>query len=127
MALHGTILEPPQPIARPGGAPSRGTGGISKVYEVREFVRLKPDDNLTPVRHYRTVYHADGRISKETLSVEDLLEKTIGAFNGYTYRSAGILKGFFDDPGKAEECARAIAAHHDRKAEVCGTEITIAM
>jgi hypothetical protein len=99
----------------------------SKVYEVREFIRFKPSANLVPVRHYRTVYHRDGRISKEALSVEALLERTIEAFDGLAARSAGALTGFFKEVRNAEECAEAIVRHHGRPVEVTGSQVTISI
>jgi hypothetical protein len=96
-----------------------------RVYEVHEFINLKRGDGLVQVRHFRTSYHSDGRISQEVLSSEMLLEQMIRAFRGYVHKSAGTLTGFFDSPENARECARAIALHHDKKAEVCGTQITI--
>lgn len=41
-----------------------------KIYEVHEFERTGPAADLVPVRHYRTVYHRDGRISTEDLAVQ---------------------------------------------------------
>lgn len=49
------------------------TGGAQaalKVCEVQEFERTGPAADLVPVRHYRTVYHCDGRISTEDLAIQ---------------------------------------------------------
>jgi len=99
----------------------------SRCYEVREFVNLKRGEDWVQVRHFRTSYHLDGRISQEDLSIEPLLEQMIRAFRGYVHQSAGTLSGFFDSPELARECARAIAVYHKRDAEICGTQITIAL
>lgn len=98
-----------------------------RVFEVREFMRFRPSESLIPVKHYRTIYHRDGRISQEALSVEFLLEQTIRAFHGNADQAAGVLTGLFAEPRDAEECAQAIARHHGRNAEVRGTRVTVAV
>lgn len=97
-----------------------GTGEPTKsrIYEVREFVRLKARDDLVPVRHFRTSYHPDGRISQEVLSTGTSLEQMIRAFDGYVFKSAETVTGVFDDPDDARECARVIALYHDKKVEL---------
>ncbi len=96
-----------------------------RVYEVHEFINLKGGEELVRVRHSRTSYHGDGRISQEVLSREPLLEQMVRAFRGYVHKSAGMLTGFFESPELARECARAIAIHHNIEAEICGTQITV--
>lgn len=96
-----------------------------RVFEVREYIRLRPSENLIPVKHYRTIYHRDGRISREALSVEILLEQTIRAFHGNADYSAEILTGLFEESRDAEECARAIARLHGRNVEVQGTRVMV--
>jgi hypothetical protein len=82
---------------------------------------------LIPVVHYRTVYHRDGRISKEALPVEALLPQIIRAFHGSPQEGEGRLTGIFVDPRDAEECAQALAVHYGKNAEVSGTRITLAV
>ena len=99
-----------------------------RIYEVSDFVNPTPANDYVLVRHYRTVYHPGGQISKELISsTETLLEQMIHAFHGQVYQSAGTLNGFFDDPERARECARAIALYHHKEAEVIGTQVTIAV
>jgi len=98
-----------------------------RVYEVQEFVNLQRGQDLVRVRHVRTRYHADGRISQETLSTETLLEQMIRAFRGNVHQSAGTVTGFFDTPEQARECAQAIAHYHHKEPELCGTQIAIAL
>jgi len=100
---------------------------LPRIYEVQEFAQIQRGEELVTVRHLRTIYHPDGRISHERLSVEPLLEVMIRAFNGYVYRSAGVLTGFFNDPDEAKECAKIIIIYHDKQVEICGTQITIAV
>lgn len=97
----------------------------AKTVEIHEFVRFRPNGDLVPTHHYRTVYHGDGRISREALSTESLLEKTILAFRGYVHQSGGALLGLFDAPQDAQECAQAIADHHGKPVEVCGNQVTV--
>jgi hypothetical protein len=98
-----------------------------RVCEVHEFVNLKRGGELVEVRHSRTSYHLDGRISQEVLSTEPLLEQMIRAFRGYAHKSAGTLTGFFDSAELARECARAITVYHNKETDICGTQITITM
>ncbi len=42
-----------------------------KIYEVREFANIHPGKAYVQMRHYRTVYHADGRITREDVSSID--------------------------------------------------------
>ncbi len=98
-----------------------------KTYEVHEFIRLKPSGGLIPVGHYRTVYHRDGRISKEALSVQSLVSKMIRAFHGRPQESEGKLMGFFEDPRDAHECAQAIAVYQGKDAQVSGARVTVAI
>lgn len=98
-----------------------------KTIEIHEFVRFRPGDDLISIRRYRTTYHGDGRISRETPSTEAALERTILAFRGYVQQSDGALLGLFDAPEAAQECAEAIAVHHGQQAEVSGNQVIVAL
>jgi hypothetical protein len=100
-------------------------GAERKVYEVMEFVSLKPDQALVSVAHYRTVYFPDGKIQREDLAGVKLLQGIIKSFSGYSSESAGTLMGFFDDPKNAEDCAKAITLNTKATVEVCGTQLVI--
>ncbi|CAL1241789.1 hypothetical protein [Candidatus Methylocalor cossyra] len=99
----------------------------ARIYEVHEFIRFRPNDRWIPVSHYRTVYHRDGRISREALAESSILEHTIRAFQGHARPAAGVLLGLFHDVRDAQDCAEAIAAHHGRPVQVCGTQLTVTL
>ena len=97
----------------------------TRVYEFRDFVPLKPGELYVQVHQCRTIYHADGSISKEVLPAATLLEQMIHAFHGKVYQTAGTLNAFFEDLEQARQCARGISAYHGKAAEICGTQISI--
>lgn len=99
----------------------------ARSFEVHEFIRFKPEGGLVPVKHYRTVFHENGRISREAFPVEPLLREIIRGFDRQIADSGGALTGYFDQPERARECAQAIAAHHGRNVEVSGTEVKISL
>lgn len=70
MSLFSTIIQGSRREFQGRGQTSASrTPAEGKVYEVHEFERTGPGNDLVPVRHYRTVYHTDGRISTEDLAV----------------------------------------------------------
>ncbi|MGZ8219866.1 hypothetical protein [Methylomagnum sp.] len=99
----------------------------ARSFEVHEFIRLKPEGGLVPVKHYRTVYHENGRISREAFPVEPLLREIIRDFDGQIGEAGEYLTGCFDQANLARECAQAIAAHHGKNVEVSGTEVKISL
>ncbi|HLF95712.1 MAG TPA: hypothetical protein VI457_01085 [Methylococcaceae bacterium] len=44
----------------------------------------------------------------------------IRQYGGYPHETAGLFMGFFDDPVRAQDCARQIAG-----AVVCGSQLTV--
>lgn len=99
----------------------------ARSFEVQEFIRFKPEGGLVPVKHYCTVYHKNGRTSREAFPVEPLLREIIRGFNGKVCATDGALTGYFEQPELAWECAQAINAHHGKNAEVSGTELTVSL
>lgn len=59
--------------------------------------------------------------------MRDLIDRLIRSFNGYMYETAGVIAGFFDDPGQAQQCARELASLLDKNIEVCGNYLTVPM
>lgn len=98
-----------------------------QIFESIDYVALKPGESYVQVNRQRVIYHPDGHITQELLPKANLLEQMIHAFRGKVYESAGTLNAFFDDPEQAKECVQAIAVHHKMHADICGTQITIAV
>lgn len=101
--------------------------GEPRAYEVLEFVKAAPGEDLVLTRQDRTIFHPDGRISQETQLLENLFEKLVPAFNGYVYKASGQLTGHFDGPERARDCARELAFHYNKAVEISGSRIRIVM
>lgn len=96
-------------------------------FKVYELIRLKPEGSLVPVKRYRTVYHENGRISREVFPLELLLKEIIWGFDGQIGDTGESLTGYFEQPELARECAQAIATHHGKNVELSGMEVRISL
>lgn len=56
-----------------------------------------------------------------------LITQLIRTFNGYTYESAGVINGFFDDPQTARNCAHVIRTQVHGEVEVCGCKLAVSL
>lgn len=54
-----------------------------------------------------------------------LIAQLIRSCHGYAYETAGIISGFFDDPGEARTCARHIEDRFHAPVVICGCELTV--
>lgn len=111
-----------------GENPSGDTPNLqTKVYEVVEFVSLKPSDPLVSAVRYRTFYHPDGKIRHERIPNTGLIRSMIEDHSGYSIETGSTITGFFDDTEDAAKCAKAINHIFRTTAEVCGTHLVIAV
>lgn len=113
--------------ATPSASAAPANAAKRRSIEVREFAWLRPDQPLTPVFHYRTVYDEGGTVQRDVLSTASLLEQIIRTFGGEAELNGNLLHGHFVDPEPAQECAQAIELHQTRPVTVHGNRILIAI
>jgi hypothetical protein len=53
------------------------------------------------------------------------IERLIQGFDGRVYAVAGLMMGFFDDPGQARLCAEALIRLTEREVEVFGNQLCL--
>lgn len=56
-----------------------------------------------------------------------LIFSLIRAFRGYSYESAGMISGFFNDPEQAQACANRIRSVADTQVDVCGNQLSVSL
>jgi hypothetical protein len=108
-------------------SPGVGIVPEGRVYELREFVTLKPASGYVKVRHSRTIFDADGHVRQELLPVESSLEQLIRAFAGSPGLSGGTITGEFEDAERARDCARSIEQHFGKAVELSGASLSVAV
>ena len=54
-----------------------------------------------------------------------LISQLIRSCHGYVYETAGVITGYFDDPGEARRCAQTIEAKFQRIVALCGCELAV--
>jgi hypothetical protein len=101
------------------------TSNCPAAFEVRDFIRLRRNGSLVPVRHYRTVYGQDGRVAVEALSVRPLLQRAIADFGGEASDGGEAVTGRFASESAARACAEAISRYQGWPVQVSGGEVTV--
>jgi len=59
--------------------------------------------------------------------MNDVIAELIHASKGYFHETAGVIIGFFNDPQQARRCAKSIAVTSGKKAQVCGSQLSISI
>lgn len=106
---------------------SKQPSTASRSVDVLEFAWLNPNEELTQVFHYRTVYTEEGHLHRDVLSKEQLVTRIIESFSGHLVSQGNRISGSFSDVESAFQASRAIANHLSQSVETVGTELSVVL
>jgi len=106
---------------------SKQSSPASRSVDVLEFAWLNPNEELTQVFHYRTVYTAEGHLHRDVLSREQLVSGIIESFSGQLATQGNRISGSFSDVESAFQASRAIANYVSQSVETVGTELSVVL
>lgn len=107
--------------------PSPQSSTASRSVDVLEFAWLNPNEELTQVFHYRTVYTAEGHLRRDVISKEQMVTRIIKSFSGHLVSRGNRISGSFSDVESALQASRAIANYLSQSVETVGTELSVVL